>query len=440
MNLNIKKILFVLIFSLIFHNVRSQNLYFPPITGSVWDTISPQTLNYCQDRIDSLYSFLDSENTKAFILLKDGKIVLEQYFNNHTQNSAWQWASAGKTITSFIVGLAQQNGFLSITDTVSSYLGQGWTNCSSEQENKITIKHQLNMTTGLDDSVADNHCTLDSCLVFKADAGTRWAYHNAPYTLLDQVIENATGSSLNQFTNQKLKIPTGMTGAFIKVGYNNVYFSNARSMARFGLLVLNNGNWNGNQILTDTTYFNQMINTSQNLNLSYGYLWWLNGKNSFMVPGLQFVFPNYLFSDAPSDMISALGKDGQILNIVPSENLIIVRMGESPDGTPVPFLLNNQIWQHVNNLVCNTNIEENKLNNNTNIRLFPNPSNNKIKISAKNTFSKIEIYNTHSQLIKTINTYDNSIVISIEDFTNGLYIVKVSYTDGSFASLRFIKN
>ena len=60
-------------------------------------------------------------------------------------------------------------------------------------------------------------------------------------------------------------------------------------MARFGLLILNNGNWDGNQIMTDTNYFNQMLNSSQSLNESYGYLWWLNGKTSYMLPGLSLI-------------------------------------------------------------------------------------------------------------------------------------------------------
>jgi CubicO group peptidase (beta-lactamase class C family) len=113
------------------------------------------------------------------------------------------------------------------------------------------------MTSGLDDGVPDHFCTLDTCLIYKADAGTRWAYHNGPYTLLDEVVEQATGQTLNAYTTQKLKNPTGMTGAFVPVGYNNVYFSNARSMARFGLLMLNQGNWNGNPIMTDQAYFQQ---------------------------------------------------------------------------------------------------------------------------------------------------------------------------------------
>lgn len=309
-------------------------------------------MGYCQPKIDSLYDFLEAENTKAFILLKDGKIVLEKYFGTHTQSSVWQWASAGKTITSFMVGIAQQEGYLLITDTTSTYLGQGWTDCTPAQEEKITLRHQLTMTSGLDDGVADPFCTLNTCLVYEADAGTRWAYHNAPYTLLDGVIESATGVSLNSYTTQKLKSPTGMTGSFVSVGYNNVFFSNARSMARFGLLILNNGNWNGSQIMTDTAYFNQMVSTSQMLNQSYGYLWWLNGKPSYMLPQTQFVFPGSLCANAPSDMIVAMGKGGQFLNIVPSQNLVWLRMGDEPNNSLVPFLLNNDIWAYVNDLQC----------------------------------------------------------------------------------------
>ena len=232
------KQLLIILFSFLFlSEITAQSLYFPPLTGTVWDTIAPQSLNYCQPKIDSLYNFLETNNTKAFILLKDGKIVLEKYFGTHTATTPWQWASAGKTITSFMTGIAQQEGHLSISDTTSNYLGQGWTICTPQQEEKITIRHQLTMTSGLKDDVPDHYCTLDTCLIYQADAGTRWAYHNGPYTLLDSVIEIATGQTLNSYTTQKLKTPTGMTGSFFPVGYNNVFFSNARSMARFGLLI-----------------------------------------------------------------------------------------------------------------------------------------------------------------------------------------------------------
>ena len=346
------KVIIVFCFCLFYKSSFSQT-YFPPTNSTEWDTISYLNLNWCQNKIDSLYSFLETNNTKSFILLKNGKIVLEQYFNGHSDTSNWYWASAGKTITSFLVGMAQEEGYLEITDTTSNYLGNGWTSCNLIQEKKITIWNQLTMTTGLDDSVSFD-CTNDTCLEYLSDPGTRWAYHNAPYTLLRPVIESATGQGINLYNYQKLLNPIGMNGIFLYSGYNNIFNSTTRSMARFGLLILNNGNWDGNQIMSDTNYFNQMLNTSQMLNKSYGYLWWLNGKSSSMIPGNQFVFNSDITPNAPDDLVSALGKNGQIINVVPSENLVWIRMGEAPDSSLVPLNFNVAIWNYINELPCST--------------------------------------------------------------------------------------
>nr|MBP6625650.1 beta-lactamase family protein [Chitinophagaceae bacterium] len=164
-------------------SLQAQTNYYPPLSATAnWDTIAPSSLGWCTDKIDSLYTFLNQENTKGFIVLKDGKIVLEKYFGSFTQDSLWYWASAGKTITSFLIGKAQEEGYLSIQDTSAKFLQAGWTNCTASQESQIKIIHQLTMTTGLDDGVVDNHCTLDTCLQYLAPSGNRWAYHNAPYT------------------------------------------------------------------------------------------------------------------------------------------------------------------------------------------------------------------------------------------------------------------
>lgn len=417
---------FILIISLIFisFSLKSQSLYFPPTTGTTWDTISPSSLGWCPDRIDSLYDYLENSNSKAFIVLKDGKMVLEKYFGTFTKDSVWYWASAGKTITSFMTGIAQQENFLSINDTSSKYLGQGWTDCTLAKENKITIKNQLTMTSGLDDGVADNHCTLDTCLVYKADAGTRWAYHNGPYTLLDDVISNATGQNLNSYITQKLKVPTGMNGAFYKLDFDNLFISTPRSMARFGLLILNKGKWNTTTIMTDTNYFNQMVNTSQQLNKSYGYLWWLNGKSSFMVPSLQLVFPSMISPNAPLDMFAAIGKNGQLINVVPSQKLVFIRMGNSPNGDDVSFLLNDTIWQKMNRLVCNPT-STNILNQEKNITIYPNPANESITIKYENQYFNVELYNIIGNKISTKSSCLNSEIINTKDLKSGVYFLKI---------------
>lgn len=347
-----KLLLICLLFSAL--TARSQSLYFPPLVGNSWDTLPPASLGWCTDRIDSLYNYLGQQNSKAFIVLKDGKIVLEKYFGSFTKDSLWYWASAGKTITSYLIGKAQEDGYLSIQDTSSKYLGTGWTNCTPAQENNIRIRHQLTMTTGLDDGVPDNHCTLNSCLNFLAPAGTRWAYHNAPYTLLEKVLTNATGQPINAYTQTALKNRTGITGAWLTVDYDNVYYSKARSMARFGLLFQNNCRWGTDTLLHDTAYGHDMLNTSQAINYGYGYLWWLNGKGSYMVPTSQLILPGSYAPSAPMDMYAAIGKNGQIVSVVPSHGLVMVRMGNDPGEGEVPFLLCDNIWQRLNYVMCNS--------------------------------------------------------------------------------------
>jgi len=421
-----KKTLLFLI-SIIFSTiVNGQNLYFPPLSGDSWETMSPYSLNWCDKRIDSLYNFLETNNTKAFILLKDGKIVLEKYFGATTLNSPLYWASAGKTITSFLIGKAQEEGFLDITDKTSRYLGQGWTNCTPEQENKITVRHQLTMTTGLDDGVPDNHCYETECLIYKSDAGTRWAYHNAPYTLLDNVLENAIQTTMNQYLYRILTQNCGITGTFVHLDYDNIFFSKARSMARFGLLILNNGNWNGNQIMTDAAYFEQMINTSQDLNKSYGYLWWLNGKTSFMVPTVQYVFSGKLNPDAPDDMIAALGKNGQFLNVVKGQNLIWIRMGDAPDNTDIPYFLNNDIWKYINQLSSCNDVKINEIE----CKYAAIIENNVLKINSESQIARIEIINLNGQIIESKIINCNSAEIPLNGIHNQVFILRIVFSNG----------
>ena len=333
-------------------------LYFPPISGTAWQSTSAESLGWNTSKIQPLYDFLQTGNTRAFIVLKDGKIVLEKYFGNNLANTAafdttsrWYWASAGKTITSLLVGISQSEGKLNINDKTSKYLGTNWTNENLTQENLITIKNQLSMTSGLDDGVTDNHCTDPSCLVYKADAGTRWAYHNAPYTLLDKVLNSATGKTLTQLTSEKIGSKIGMNGLWAPSNYDNVYYSTARGMARFGLLILNKGKWDTTSVLSDANYYNEMTTTSQNINLSYGYLWWLNGKSSSMYPGSQVVFPVSITPNAPSDMFSALGKNGQFIDVVPSKNIVVIRMGDNPDATEVPIIFHDDMWKKLSEII-----------------------------------------------------------------------------------------
>lgn len=326
--------------------------YFPPTNNAVWETISPAKLNWNETDLSQLYTFLEQKNTKAFIILKDGRIVIERYFGSFTQESNWYWASAGKTLTAFLVGVAQAEGKLNIDDKTSKYLGNGWTSLPPEKEANITIRHQLTMTTGLDDNTGDVDCTTPECLQYKAEAGARWAYHNAPYTLLEKVVEKATGNSYNQYFQQKVRDEIGMDGLWVKNGYNNVYFSTARSMARFGLLLLSKGKWNEKIIFGDGNYFTNQTSSSQELNPSYGYLTWLNGKSSYKLPQTQISFNGPLIPNAPSDTYAALGKNDQKIYIVPSQNLVVIRIGDSAGNVQLAASsFDNELWGILKGLI-----------------------------------------------------------------------------------------
>ena len=143
-----------------------------------------------------------------------------------------------------------------------------------------------------------------------------------------------------------------MNGTWVTLGNYNLYFSTARSMARFGLLNLNKGTWDETVVLSDNDFFDDMTSSSQNINPSYGYLWWLNGQSSYTLPGSTNSFNGPLFPDAPNDLIAGLGKNDQKLYIVPSENIVIVRMGDSAGQDQLgPSSYDNQLWQKINDVI-----------------------------------------------------------------------------------------
>ena len=322
-------------------------LYFPPLTGTTWATTTPASLGWCQTPLDSLLAFAGRKGSKSLLILKDGRLVVERYYGTYTADSAWYWASAGKSLTATLVGLAQQDGILSLNDSTSKYLGR-WTSATRPQQRQILVRHQLTMTTGLDDAPpapCDNESTTPNCLRYLAPPATRWAYHTGAYRTLQNVLVQASGAaSITAYTNQRLGTRIGMTGLWA----NDVFYSKARSMARFGLFILARGAWNGTQIMTDTAYLRRMTTPSQTINRSYGYLWWINGQSSYRLPQSQVNFPGAVIPAGPADMIAALGKNDQKVYVVPSLGLVVVRQGNSAGASRLAASsFDNELWMKI---------------------------------------------------------------------------------------------
>ncbi len=327
---------------------QNEGIYFPPTYSDLWETKSIDELGWNDAQLQPLLDYLEEKNTKGFIILHNGKIVVEEYMNGHSSNSIWYWASAGKTLTTALTGIAENEGYISIEDKVSDYIGTGWTSANIDKENLITCKHLLSMTSGLDDSEGDGVEPED--LQYIADADTRWAYHNV-YVKLQDIVSQATNQSWDDYLETKILNPTGMSGSYFNVDDFNVFWSNTRTMARFGLLNYANGIWENNQIIPEN-YLNDAVNTSQNINLAYGYLWWLNGKSSYHLPQSQFEFPGKLIPNAPNDMYAALGKNDQKIYVVPSKKLVVIRMGQAADDENFALSgFDNELWEKINALI-----------------------------------------------------------------------------------------
>lgn len=327
---------------------NEEKFYFPPLNATTWETKTISELEWNENQLQPLLDYLKEKNTKSFMILHNGKIVVEEYMNGHDASKVWYWASAGKTLTSTLTGIAIDEGIISLNNKVSKYIGTKWTSASLEKENLITCKNLLSMNSGLDDRLGDE--VLPSNLHYFTDAGNRWAYHNV-YVKLQDVIAQANSTTWNSYFNSKLKDRIGMTGSWIKLNSSNVYWSTTRSMARFGILIGAKGKWNDSQIVSES-FLNEATNSSQNINESYGYLWWLNGKNNYLLPKIQTQLSGSLIPNAPNDMYAALGKNDQKIYIVPSKNIVIIRMGEEANTTNLALSsFDNELWSKINSLI-----------------------------------------------------------------------------------------
>jgi CubicO group peptidase (beta-lactamase class C family) len=300
-------------------------LYFPPDDGA-WETVEPAAAGWQPDRLAAAVDVAGKAKSTSFVVVTGGRIVAEQYFAGGAATTAQEVASVQKSVTSTLVANAADAGHLSIEDKVSRYLGNGWSLASAGIENSITLRHLLTMSSGLDGQ-------LRSVVA----PGTRWYYNSVAYHVLHPVLEHATGTSLADWSDRTLFEPVGMASARWELrpptvdvaGYS--LLSTARDMARFGLLILANGQWRTTRVLRPD-YTSAAMKASQADNRSYGLLWWLNSA------------PRKQIAPAPADLVSAQGAGGQRIYVVPSLNTVVVRQSVEKSGENN---LDETLWQAI---------------------------------------------------------------------------------------------
>ena len=195
------------------------------------------------------------------------------------------------------------------------------------------------MTSGL----AEDHS-------YKGPAGSIWMYNTPVYSQSVKVLEKASGMKVNEYTAKWLTEPIGMSDSKWaprarpagSSGNSIGFVTSARDLARFGLLVLADGHWDGKDVLGNRGYLERALAPSQTINPAYGFLWWLNGQDK-VVRG-QKTIKGPLISSAPADLAAAQGALGRKCYVVPSLDLVVTRLGDQP---PAGNAFNDEIWKRL---------------------------------------------------------------------------------------------
>jgi len=329
----------LIVFTLLSLNVSAEPLSFP---AKDWTKVSVTDLGWDADRLDQAVEFANSSRSSALLITHAGRLVVEKYwpvspnsilsFFRTVQYDALpdgepveDIASMQKSVVAVLAEIAAEQGKLDLNQTVSHYLGIGWSEALAEEESKITVRHLMSMTSGLSPGGE-----------FVAPAGTEWQYNTSMYAKMIGVLETATGEKIAALTKTWLADPIGMSNSdwrfrkwSLLARHANLigFVTTARDLSRLGILMLAQGNWNGHVILKNTEPFTQ---PSQQLNVHYALLWWLN-TSAANQPAM--------WPAAPADMYSAQGALGRMLFVLPDQQVTVVRLGDKPDES-----FADQLW------------------------------------------------------------------------------------------------
>jgi len=290
----------------------------------------PQLLrSFPTDVQQTLFDFLEESNTVAFLIVRNDTLIYEYYDEKYDTTSLLTSFSVNKSLVSALMGIAIDEGYIKNEDEqVIKFVPELDTSLS-----QITIKHLLNMRSGLDYDESYSNPFVDmpkyyygtnllkyiTRLRAKQAPNMEFNYISVNTLLLSLAIERATGMPLNEYLEKKLWIPMGMefdaTYNLDSRKHNTIkgfccLNARARDYAKFGRLYLNEGNWNGKQLISKQ-WIEKSLTNDENAgarkDYTYSYQWRRLQSGAFWAQGIlgQFVFCD------------------------PSKNLIIVRMGKN---------------------------------------------------------------------------------------------------------------
>ena len=272
---------------------------------------------------DGLAQLAESRTRQSIIIMRNGAIVYEAYFNGSRASDSNNIASVSKSMLSALIGIAIERGYFESTDArIADYLPAYIDDASAPEMHELTLHHLLTMTHGLAWQENEASRLLNRSgdwvadilsLPMSGEPGARFNYSTGVSHVVSAVLTEATGTSVCEFAHRVLFQPLGIEAEFWGVDPQG-YFTGghslsmtAREIARFGQLFLDEGFWQGRQIVPGwwvAASTAPQIEIGNNY-AGYGYYWWLNRIASY-------------------DMFSALGAGGQILHVIPEINVVMV--------------------------------------------------------------------------------------------------------------------
>lgn len=309
--------------------------------GTAWETADPAEHGLSQEGLDELATYLEGTNSNCMMVVKDGVVVDERYWNGTDVDSNQEIFSASKSVSSTLVGIAQDEGLLDIEQPASDFITE-WVGTDSEP---VTIRNLLSNDSGryydfktdYQDMVnSPNRTEFAIGLDQQYPPGEHWEYNNSAIQTLQRVLADATGESVNAFAAERLFGPLGMTAEYSTdpSGTEPTFMgvqAGCDDMARFGYLFLRDGWWDGEQVVS-SDWVEEATAPSQELNPAYGFLWWLNAQEGALIPGTNGTVPGAFWPDAPADAYAALGLGDQIVLVLPDQDMVVVRAGSFGGG------------------------------------------------------------------------------------------------------------
>ncbi|MHA2425228.1 MAG: serine hydrolase domain-containing protein [Candidatus Thorarchaeota archaeon] len=287
----------------------------------------------------------------ALLVIRNGYIVLEEYYSSYHMDRRHIIYSCTKSITSTLIGIAIEEGYIgSVDDFILDYLHDYNISQADSRLDQITIEHLLTMSSGLEWSegggdddyfsmgFSDNWVEYVLNRPMIADPGEVYQYNTGGSHLLAAILNISTGMRPLSFGETHLFNPIGIEDIYWPTdteGINNGgsdFGVTPRDMARFGFLFLNNGSWDGNQLVPDE-WVEDATSTKIDVNTDtgYGYQWWTT-------PSMH--------------LYSARGYNGQFIVVIPEHDLVVVTTADDPDTFTTLFnILSTYIIPAVENFV-----------------------------------------------------------------------------------------